>query len=73
MYDTPYFKYAMISYSFDNFLNIGIGYALREIFYNFKTKSKFGKFTKLFFYNFFNFFVLPTKKYKFNSSVKKLN
>lgn len=32
----------MISYSFDNFLNIGIGYSLREVFYNIRTKTKLG-------------------------------
>ncbi|CAD8121707.1 unnamed protein product [Paramecium sonneborni] len=73
LYDTYYFKYAMISYSFDNFLNIGIGYSLREIFYNYNATGPIRRFMKMFFYKFFNFFVKPTKKYIFNDEVKQLN
>ncbi|CAK60705.1 unnamed protein product (macronuclear) [Paramecium tetraurelia] len=73
LYDTYYFKYAMISYSFDNFLNIGIGYSLREVFYNYKAVGPIRKFFKIAFYKFFNFFVIPTKRYIFNDEVKRLN
>ncbi|CAD8095982.1 unnamed protein product [Paramecium primaurelia] len=73
LYDTYYFKYAMISYSFDNFLNIGIGYSLREVFYNYNATGPIRKFFKIAFYKFFNFFVIPTKRYLFNDEVKRLN
>lgn len=63
----------MISYSFDNFLNIGIGYSLREVFYNYNAVGPVRKFFKIAFYNFFNFFVIPTKRYIFNDEVKRLN
>ncbi|CAD8043825.1 unnamed protein product [Paramecium primaurelia] len=71
-YDTTHFEYSSIQYDFDNFLNIGIGYALRELAYNMKPIGC-RKIFKKFLYKICDAFVQQTKQYKFNNEVTNLN
>ncbi|CAK55641.1 unnamed protein product (macronuclear) [Paramecium tetraurelia] len=71
-YDTNHFEYSSIQYDFDNFLNIGIGYALRELAYNMKPIGCRKLFKKVL-YKICNAFVQQTKQYKFNNEVTNLN
>lgn len=73
LYLTPNFEYSSIEYDFDNFLNIGIGYALREMVYNTRPTGCLGRNFKRFGYSFMNFFVSSVPKYKLDSQVFELN
>lgn len=60
LYDTYYFQYSVIDYKFDNFLNIGIGYGLRETAYRKVEGSSWSNFYRMIQYNFYDIFVKPT-------------
>lgn len=62
-----------MTYDVDNFLNMGIGYSLREIAYYWKTTHRFTSFIKHILYLFFGIFVMDSKIYKFNDEVSELN
>ncbi|CAD8091818.1 unnamed protein product [Paramecium primaurelia] len=73
LYDTYYFQYSVVDYKFDDFLNIGIGYGLRETAYREVQGNYWSNLIRMTKYNFYNTFVKPTQKYVFDESVKKLN
>ncbi|CAD8110606.1 unnamed protein product [Paramecium sonneborni] len=73
LYDTYYFQYSVFDYKFDDFLNIGIGYGLRETAYRKATESYWSNVIRMIKYKYYNIFVKPTQKYVFDESVVKLN
>jgi hypothetical protein len=73
MWDNYQFQYANILYDKDIFLNVGIGYALRESVYRSDPTTIFGRCFKRVFYSIFNFFVSGVAKYKFDEQIKQLN
>ncbi|CAD8178052.1 unnamed protein product [Paramecium octaurelia] len=73
LYDTYYFQYSVIDYKFDNFLNIGIGYGLRETAYRKVEGSSWSNLYRMIQYNFYDIFVKPTQKYVFDDQVVALN
>lgn len=60
LYDTYYFQYSVVDYKFDNFLNIGIGYGLRETAYRKVEGTSWLNYYRMIQYNFYNIFVKPT-------------
>lgn len=73
LWDSHTFQYSNIQYDFDNFLNIGIGYALREMVYNKKPTFIFRSGIKKFLYKFFNLFVKKVDSYEFTDQITQLN
>ena len=55
------------------FLNVGIGYALREYFYSTNPSSRVGQLFKAALYKFCNVFVDEVPKYSFTKEIKDLN
>ncbi|CAD8086825.1 unnamed protein product [Paramecium primaurelia] len=73
LYDTHYFQYSIVNYSFHSFLNTGIGYALRETAYSYQDKNLFSNKMKKMFYSMFNFFVSKAQKFEFDDEILNLN
>jgi hypothetical protein len=66
MYDNYQFEYADILYDKHTFINVGIGYSLREFVYRTNPSGFIGRGLKHIFYNIFNLFVSKNTKYTFD-------
>jgi hypothetical protein len=73
MWDNYQFQYSNLLYDKDIFLNVGIGYALREYVYSTNPRSPILKFFKTSIYSILDLFVSSVPKYKFSDQIKNLN
>jgi hypothetical protein len=73
MWDNYQFQYSNVLYDKDIFLNVGIGYALREYVYSSNPRSPILKLLKTTIYSILDLFVSSVPKYKFSDEIKNLN